>query len=280
MTWRWIPPLTADGATQMALDSWMLQQLIDGGAPILRLYRWSRPTLSLGVHQRRLEPHWPSLVKQGVIDLVRRPSGGRAVLHAGELTYALVCRPITCRRVEAYGQACRWLQEAFAALGQPLHFGGAEPRQAQARSSCFSSGTAADLVHPDGAKRIGSAQLWRGPALLQHGSLLLQPDRALWRRVFDEDPPRLAPLAPVEAPAREPTGATVTLLQRELRAAAEQHLCEGHLGDHTLSQAEWQAVERIREQQQRQLLQEGLGVQASPLLCIERATCGRAIPSG
>ena len=70
------------------------------------------------------------------------------------------------------------LQEAFAALGQPLRFGGDGPRQAQARSSCFASGTAADLVHLDGAKRIGSAQLWRGPALLQHGSLLLQPDIA------------------------------------------------------------------------------------------------------
>ena len=277
MTWRWIPPLLADGATQMALDSWMLQQLIEGGGPILRLYRWGRPTLSLGVHQRRLEAHWPGLVQQGVIDLVRRPSGGRAVLHAGELTYALVCRPSSCRRLEAYGQACRWLQEAFAALGQPLAFGGVGSRLAQTRSSCFASGTAADLVHPDGTKRIGSAQLWRGPALLQHGSLLLEPDRSLWRQVFGEDPPRLAPLAHGAGTAREPALVARPVLQSELRAAAERHLCEGPLRDQGLSSAEWGVVERIREQQQRALLQEGLGVQASrlqasPLACIERAT--------
>ena len=280
MTWRWIPPITADGATQMALDSWMLQQLIGGGDPMLRLYRWSRPTLSLGVHQRRLEPHWPALVQDGVIDLVRRPSGGRAVLHAGELTYALVCLPASCRRVEAYGQACRWLQEAFAALGQPLRFGGEGPRQAQSRSNCFASGTAADLVHLNGAKRIGSAQLWRGPALLQHGSLLLQPDDVLWRLVFGEEPPGLEPLA-----AQLPLASLAGLggpdpLQRQLRAAAERHLCNGPLREQPLGRAEWQAVERIREEQQRALLQEGLGVQASPLACIERATCGRAIPSG
>jgi len=257
MTWRWIPPLTADGATQMALDTWMLQQLIDGGAPILRLYRWSRPTLSLGVHQRRLEPHWPSLVKQGVIDLVRRPSGGRAVLHAGELTYALVCRPITCRRVEAYGQACRWLQEAFAALGQPLQFGGAEPRQAQARSSCFASGTAADLVHADGAKRIGSAQLWRGPALLQHGSLLLDPPRALWLEVFGAAPPALAPLPWSEAE-----------LEQQLRCAAEQLLCGGSLIDQPLSASEWEAVAELER------------AQASPLDSMLRATGASPIPRG
>ncbi|MFM7312067.1 MAG: lipoate--protein ligase family protein [Cyanobium sp.] len=254
MTWRWIPPITTDGATQMALDCWMLQQLIAGGPPILRLYAWSRPTLSLGLHQRRLEPHWPALVQEGVIDLVRRPSGGRAVLHAGELTYGLVCRPTSRRREEAYRQACLWLQEAFAALGQPLHFGGGAPRQAQARRSCFATGTAADLVHSDGAKRVGSAQLWRGPALLQHGSLLLQPDRSLWRLVFGDEPPRLPPL-PGEAttpgeggPGGEPCAATVSGLQRQLRRAAERSLCEGPMQEQALSGVEWRAVERIRAQ--------------------------------
>ena len=280
MTWRWIPPITADGATQMALDSWMLQRLIAGGGPILRLYRWSRPTLSLGVHQRRLDSHWPALVRDGVIDLVRRPSGGRAVLHAGELTYALACRPSSSRRVEAYGLACRWLQEAFAAMGMPLQFGGDGLRQAQARSSCFASGTAADLVHADGAKRIGSAQLWRGSALLQHGSLLLEPDIALWRTVFAEEPPVLQPLPHLLQQHLLPDPEVLDPLQAQLLLAAQRHLCGGPVRAQPLSQAEWQEVEQIREQQQLALIQEGLGVQASPLACIERATCGSAIPSG
>ena len=284
MPWRWIPPITASGATQMAIDRWMLDQLAAGGEPCLRLYRWSAPTLSLGRHQQRLEPHWPALVEQGRLALVRRPSGGRAVLHAGELTYALACRPASPHRQRAYRACCQWLLEAFAELGQPLQWGGGAHggrfAEAQGRSSCFATATGADLMHTDGTKRIGSAQLWRGPALLQHGSLLLQPDDVLWRLVFGEEPPGLEPLA-----AQLPLASLAGLggpdpLQRQLRASAERHLCNGPLCEQPLDPAEWQAVERIRAQQQQSLLQEGLGVQASPLACMERATCGRAMPSG
>jgi lipoate-protein ligase A len=258
VTWRWIPPLSADGATQMALDAWMLQQLASGASgPMLRLYRWSRPTLSLGVHQRRLEPHWASLETAGLLESVRRPSGGRAVLHAGELTYALVCRPASTRRIEAYGHACRWLQEAFAGLGLPLRFGAAAAVEAHRRSNCFASAAAADLVEPSGAKRIGSAQLWRGPLLLQHGSLLLDPPAPLWRQLFSEDPPSLSALP-----------CTAAELEQCLRAAAEHHLCGGRLIEQPLSDGEWQAV------------QAGRGAYDSPLACIERATAASAIPSG
>jgi hypothetical protein len=62
------------GARQMAIDSLLLDQR----APAFRLYTWQHPTLSLGVHQRCIEPHWQALAAAGVIDLVRRPSGGRA----------------------------------------------------------------------------------------------------------------------------------------------------------------------------------------------------------
>jgi len=257
VNWRWIPTLTADGATQMALDAWMLQQLAGGSGPMLRFYRWSRPTLSLGVHQRQLEPHWPELAAAGVIDSVRRPSGGRAVLHAGELTYALVCRPASTRRIEAYGHACRWLQEAFAGLGLPLRFGAAAAVEAHRRSNCFASAAAADLVEPSGAKRIGSAQLWRGPLLLQHGSLLLDPPAPLWRQLFSEDPPSLSALP-----------CTAAELEQRLRTAAEHHLCGGRLIEQPLSDGEWQAV------------QAGRGAYDSPLACIERATAASAIPSG
>ena len=257
VNWRWIPTLTADGATQMALDAWMLQQLAGGSGPMLRFYRWIRPTLSLGVHQRQLEPHWPELAAAGVIDSVRRPSGGRAVLHAGELTYSLVCRPVSRRRLEAYGQACRWLQEAFAGLGQPLQFGAAAAVDAHRRSSCFARAAAADLVHANGAKRIGSAQLWRGPLLLQHGSVLLDPPQPLWRQVFGQDPPALTSL-----------GCSAEELELRLRSQAERHLCEGALIQQALTGAEWQAV------------QAGRSAYDSPLACIERATDASAIPSG
>ncbi|MCP9838453.1 lipoate--protein ligase family protein [Cyanobium sp. N.Huapi 1H5] len=185
---RWIGSTCLGGDWQMAIDAWLLE----GPAPAFRLYRWSRPTLSLGWHQRRLEPHWWDLWRQGRIDLVRRPSGGRAVLHGTDLTYALVWPRPQGTRSEAYGRALTWLVEAFAAMDLPLH-GGRQAASLQ-RSSCFATSTVADLVHASGAKRVGSAQLWRGGHLLQHGSIQLDPCPALWRQVFGVDPPDLDPL--------------------------------------------------------------------------------------
>jgi lipoate-protein ligase A len=198
---RWIPPLHLSGCWQMAIDEWLLDRAVaatsaaDAAAPdpVLRFYTWSGPTLSLGFHQRRLQPAWLALARSGELRLVRRPSGGRAVLHAAELTYALVWPQAPARRREAYHAACAWLQQGFADLGLPLLFG-AEPAD-PLHPSCFAASTAADLIHREGGKRIGSAQLWRRGVLLQHGSILLRPEAALWRRVLREDPPRLEPLS-------------------------------------------------------------------------------------
>lgn len=210
---RWIPPLRLGGASQMALDAALLAATVAAGPaalPTLRLYHWRRPTLSLGYHQRQLPPRWLPVLERGAVELVRRPSGGRAVLHAGELTYALIWPQAPERRSEAYRHACWWLQAAFAELGQPLAFG-CQAASAE-RSSCFATSTAADLVHADGAKRIGSAQLWRSGCLLQHGSILLAPPAPLWRELFDHDPP-----PPGAAP---PAGAA---LMAQLRRCAERH---------------------------------------------------------
>jgi lipoate-protein ligase A len=200
---RWIPPCCLEGAWQMAIDAWLLDRLAiepQRAGPMLRLYRWSRPTLSLGWHQQRLEPHWRALFEQGRIDLVRRPSGGRAVLHGGDLTYALVWPQPAGSRRQVYGRALEWLTRAFLAMGQPLQAG----RQSTSLqpSSCFATNTLADLVQDDGAKRIGSAQLWRHGHLLQHGSIQLDPSPSLWRAVFVTDPPSLQPL-PLSGPALE-----------------------------------------------------------------------------
>jgi lipoate-protein ligase A len=77
-------------------------------------------------------------------------------------------------------------------MGEPLR-SGSQAASLQ-RSSCFATSTAADLVHANGAKRVGSAQLWRGGHLLQHGSIQLDPCPLLWREVFGVDPPDLDPL--------------------------------------------------------------------------------------
>jgi len=218
----------------MAIDRWMVQQQQAGAPPMLRLYRWSRPALSLGRHQQRWPDHWRRLQADGRLELVRRPSGGRAVLHAGELTYALAMRPVQRQREAVYRHCCLWLQQAFAAAGEPLVFGEAAAAVPAQRSSCFATATPADLVGLDGSKRIGSAQLWQGPALLQHGSVLLDPPLDLWQELFGADPPALPPLA-----------WQGDQLEQQLRAAAQHHLCGGTLIDQPLSAAEWAEVREL-----------------------------------
>lgn len=253
----------------MAIDSWLLDQ----GEPALRLYRWQRPCLSLGLHQRHLPAHWLDLAAAGELELVRRPSGGQAVLHGGDLTYALVWPNPPRDRIAAYRQACGWLQAAFAALGQPLAFG--TTPAGLANRHCFASSTAADLVHPGGgSKRIGSAQLWRGGRLLQHGSIQLHPDRTLWRQLFAVAPPALPPL-PVDG----------SELEQVLLAAAARHLPLPAPVQRPLRAAELATIATLLDRRQvgRSDRQEGDGGELpsnSPEASIERTTWGRANPSG
>jgi lipoate-protein ligase A len=114
------------------------------------------------------------------------------VLHGGDLSYALIWPSAPGPRATVYGRCCGWLCRAFGDLGLPLRPGRSAP--SRDRSSCFATSTSADLIHADGSKRIGSAQLWRGGCLLQHGSIQLTPPAALWTQIFHGEPPTLAPL--------------------------------------------------------------------------------------
>lgn len=175
------------GTWQMAIDGALLQQR----QPVLRLYRWSRPTLSLGFHQKPVLPAWLAWQRSGQGDLVRRPSGGGAVLHGGDLCYALVWPDPPGTRLDAYQQVCGWLLAAFAELGEVLQFGSDAARFSR---DCFARSTAADLVDNGGHKRIGSAQRWQRGCLLQHGSIQLNPDQHAWQALMEGPAPQLQPL--------------------------------------------------------------------------------------
>lgn len=242
-----------EGTWPMAIDNWLLDNALATRAAAsaaehpagclpaalagtLRFYQWPRPTLSLGFHQQRLPAHWLELAAAGVLDLVRRPSGGRAVLHgSGDLTYALIWPSPPPQRAEAYRRSCRWLQRGFAAIDLPLEFG--EAAINRDRDSCFATSTAADLVHADGSKRIGSAQLWRRGALLQHGSILIQPQIALWRELFGVNPPVLPDL-PVT------TAELITLLVTQAQLHLPQAETDRGVELVTLEQAAmpWEAI--------------------------------------
>lgn len=188
----------------MAIDQWLLDQ--QGGigdrlessrtsnSPVLRFYTWKSATISLGYHQRRWPPAWNTLIWQGQpIPLVRRPTGGRAVLHQGDLTYMVVTSGLSNQRLEAYQQICEFLIQGWRSLGVDLHYGQAKADYRH-NPNCFATATGADLLTTNGYKLIGSAQLRRGNAILQHGSMRLEPDPQLFAQVLGEQPMIKLPL--------------------------------------------------------------------------------------
>jgi len=222
----------------MAIDDWLLDQLLlkpDQG--VVRLYTWSRPSLSLGHHQRSIAPAWRRAASLGRVELVRRPSGGGAVLHGGSLTYALLWPDAPRQRQRAYGLVSAWLAQALAPLGLALTPGQEDATVSSA--NCFASSTAADLVGADGQKRVGSAQLWRRRQLLQHGSVLIEPPVDLWRELLGSPP--AAPAAPTAAPAISPA-----MLEQQLRLAAAKRLGGGPWLVEPLGSREWAAIDRRR----------------------------------
>ncbi|WP_019509521.1 biotin/lipoate A/B protein ligase family protein [Pleurocapsa sp. PCC 7319] len=184
--WRFIPPLETSGAMQMAIDHYLLEQLRQGKhPPTIRFYTWNPPAISLGYHQQEYPSDWNNLSFQGQhIDIVYRPTGGRAVLHQGDLTYMVVTSLIPGKRLEAYKQICQFLISGWRSLGVNLDYGRATKEYIKYHN-CFATATGSDLVTEAGNKVIGSAQLRRGKAILQHGSMIVNTDQKLYRQVFN-----------------------------------------------------------------------------------------------
>ncbi len=187
--WRLIPWLEAAGDVQMAIDRWLLEQhQLGEHPPTLRFYSWSPPAISLGYHQHQYPQLWQNLIWRGQqLDLVRRPTGGRAVLHQGDLTYAVITSGITGTRLQIYEKICEFLIAGWRSLGVKLSYGSAQ-RGYIHNPNCFGTATSADLVLPNGAKLIGSAQLKKGGVILQHGSMPLEQDPQLFTQVFGAEP--------------------------------------------------------------------------------------------
>ncbi|PZD71506.1 Octanoyltransferase LipM [Acaryochloris thomasi RCC1774] len=233
-TWRLIPPFAAPGHLQMALDQWLFQQCAKGEHPaVLRFYTWSPAAISLGKNQQRWPQHWQKLTwNQQPVELVRRPSGGRAVLHQGDLTYMLVVNNQSGNRRQAYRALCEFLIQGWQTLGVSLHFGGAG-RGYMEQPNCFAIATDADLVLTDGTKLIGSAQAWQGATVLQHGSIRLQPDSELYLQVFGEEANVGQPITAQHLPQSK--------IIQSLTQAAEDCF-QMQLRNQPLSDLEWKAI--------------------------------------
>lgn len=180
MICRLLPHRIADGPTNMAIDEALLEVVARApSAAHLRTYGWTVPTLSLGYFQRwadaEADPRWRNLAK------VRRPTGGGAILHDQELTYALIVpasHPLARPNTALYRAAHRAFGATLAKRGVDAHrFGDLNPTaERQPPGSrpflCFADRDGEDMIF-QGSKIVGSAQRRRAGAILQHGSLLL-----------------------------------------------------------------------------------------------------------
>jgi len=176
------------GFDQMALDLNSLDQTISNPEIILtlRFYYWTGDWLSIGFHQKEIPLHWKNLLSNGEINIVRRPSGGGAVLHSGGITYALTFKK-NYYKVFSYEMVNNWLIKSFRELGLNLRYGNSQ--KSSIKTNCFGTSLISDLVDQHGFKRIGSAQFRKKGAFLQHGEIQTNPSRDLWLKLFKEEAP-------------------------------------------------------------------------------------------
>jgi lipoate-protein ligase A len=180
-TWRAIFDPPGDGAFNMAVDEAILEATSAGGpAPTLRLYAWEPPTLSLGYAQPAADCDLDALTRLGW-GLVRRPTGGRAILHTDELTYSLVApesHPLMQGGVlESYRRISLGLLAGLRRLGVDAAAETGRTGRTAGNPVCFEVPSHYE-ISCGRKKLVGSAQARRLGCVLQHGALPLRGDLA------------------------------------------------------------------------------------------------------
>jgi lipoate-protein ligase A len=189
--WRLIRSGYLPGAMNMALDDALLRAVADDSSlPVLRFYRWQPATLTLGYAQSAVEGVDIDLCGAAGVDVVRRPTGGRAVFHDREVTYAVIA-PIGGlfggSIVSSYQVIAGVLRHALCRFGLPAELVPGKPRGQVGRAVCFTAPAQHELLI-DGCKVAGCAQKRRGNAFLQHGSIPLDLDLDLLRKIMPAAP--------------------------------------------------------------------------------------------
>jgi len=185
----YLEPLELNGPEQMAIDLFLLEKSFTDKDfhMAIRFYTWDGDWLSIGKNQKQLPKEWLKLLKNEELKIVRRPSGGKAVLHSRGLTYALIWKYPPRNKKESYYKTTEWLKDGFQKAGLDLSLGNQSINISNI--NCFSTSTLADLVDKDKNKYIGSAQYWKKGHLLQHGEILIEPSKEIWGKVFNTQPP-------------------------------------------------------------------------------------------
>lgn len=189
--WELIIDGAIDGISNMAIDAALLDEVESSPAArtIVRFYEWRRPAVSLGRNQQLDNAVDAEYCRANGIDIVHRPTGGRAVLHDDELTYAVISNDATCFGDTIYGNYKR-VSEAlcigYNALGVPAILAPDTRKAAALRNGgdppCFLSPSRYELM-VNGRKIVGSAQRRVRRSFLQHGSMPITCDRETLARV-------------------------------------------------------------------------------------------------
>lgn len=172
------------GAIQMARDAALLDYARLSGHPTLRLYRWSPYCISFGRHEAALRRFDRAAIETRRLDTVRRPTGGRAVWHARELTYAVA---MPCPAASAmrpwYAELHARFADAVSALGAAAALApDAKAPAPDAGGACFDRPVGGEVT-VGGKKVVGSAQYHAQGAMLQQGSMLLEDDQQVLREL-------------------------------------------------------------------------------------------------
>ncbi len=195
--WRLLFVPARDGAENMARDVALQDHSRKTGECVLSLYTWLRPTLSLGRNQAAKGMYDPHEIAREKLDVVRRPTGGRAILHHHEFTYCVTGPDAFATTLSAaYNRINAVLLLGLRNLGVPVAIAnppGTAPRPDQ--SPCFAEPVKGELVAA-GRKLVGSAQFRERGAFLQHGSILVENDQAMLDRLtLDRRPGNTPPPA-------------------------------------------------------------------------------------
>lgn len=169
-----VEPDGRSGADNMAVDQMLLEEAGRTGGSFLRLYRWSPPCLSFGRNEPATTRYDRAAIELLGIDVVRRPTGGRAVWHDAEVTYA-VAAPVAAFGTlrDSYRAIHARLAAALRKLGMAAELApDTGHRTPLGAGACFAQAVGGEVV-VGGRKLVGSAQVRQGTAFLQHGSILL-----------------------------------------------------------------------------------------------------------
>ena len=178
MTWLLLRDAAAPGAWNMALDAALLEAAEAEGLHAHRRYAWGPPAISFGRNEPALRRYDRARIAELGLATVRRPTGGRAVWHDREVTYA-VAAPVTAfgSLRETYREIHATIAEGLRALGADVRLAADRPAAGVGAGACFASAAGGEVMAAAGGKVVGSAQVRSGDAFLQHGAILLAAEQ-------------------------------------------------------------------------------------------------------